>query len=237
MGALDCPGILGCDLRTSEGMASAEQEGLFDTVCLDAVREAARILEDVIIVARADALVDGEGARVRESASPVAPRFVPFIRLCRESDWPSIWPFLHATVAAGETYAFPPQSSETEMHGAWIDTPRATYVACSPDGRVLGTYYVSPTIRALVPTCVTAASSWHRRRRDRASRRPCARMLNWRPSPWASEPCSSILSSAPIRGPSAFGGGSASPSSARFPALSITSGSASWMPWSCSKNW
>ncbi|HET6497304.1 MAG TPA: C-GCAxxG-C-C family (seleno)protein [Thermoleophilia bacterium] len=144
MGALDCPGILGCDLRTPEGMASAEQEGLFDTVCVDAVREAARILEDVISVAQADALVDGEGARVRESAARIAPSLVPCIRLYRESDWPSIWPFLHATVAAGETYAFPPQSSETEMHRAWIDTPRATYVACSPDGRVLGTYYLKP---------------------------------------------------------------------------------------------
>jgi len=48
VGALDCPGILGCDLRAPEGMATAEERGLFDTVCVDAVRQAARILEEMV---------------------------------------------------------------------------------------------------------------------------------------------------------------------------------------------
>jgi len=141
MGALDCPGILGCDLRTPGGMATAEERGLFDTVCMDAVREAACILEDMIGAPPAS-LAGAAAGTVPEHVAETTARVAPTIRPYRESDWASLWPFLHATIAAGETYAFPPQSSETEMHRAWVETPRATYVACAADGRVLGTYYL-----------------------------------------------------------------------------------------------
>ncbi len=144
MGALDCPGILGCDLRTPEGMATAEQRGLFDTVCVDAVREAARILEDMIGASPPAALAGAAAVTLQGCIAETTARVAPTIRPYQESDWASLWPFLHATIAAGETYAFPPQSSETEMHRAWVETPRATYVACAADGRVLGTYYLKP---------------------------------------------------------------------------------------------
>ncbi len=48
MGSLDCEGILGCDLRTPEGAARAEEQKLFETTCPDAVRAAATILEDML---------------------------------------------------------------------------------------------------------------------------------------------------------------------------------------------
>ncbi len=48
LGALDCPAVLGCDLRTDEGWAQAEEQQLFRTVCLRAVREAATILDGMV---------------------------------------------------------------------------------------------------------------------------------------------------------------------------------------------
>jgi ribosomal protein S18 acetylase RimI-like enzyme len=66
------------------------------------------------------------------------------IRRYRESDWPAVWPLLRATFEAGDTYAFSPDSTEAEIHTAWVEVPSATYVACAPDGRVLGTYMLKP---------------------------------------------------------------------------------------------
>jgi ribosomal protein S18 acetylase RimI-like enzyme len=62
------------------------------------------------------------------------------IRPFQEADWPAIWPLLHGTFSSGDTYAFSPESSEAEIHKAWVEAPAATYVACAPDGRLLGTY-------------------------------------------------------------------------------------------------
>ncbi len=62
------------------------------------------------------------------------------IRRFQEADWPVVWPLLHATFAAGDTYAFAPDSSEADIHKAWVEVPLATYVACAPDGQLLGTY-------------------------------------------------------------------------------------------------
>lgn len=51
-GALDCPGILGHDLRTPEGMQRAVDEDRFATVCSGAVRDAATILGELLAVRR-----------------------------------------------------------------------------------------------------------------------------------------------------------------------------------------
>jgi ribosomal protein S18 acetylase RimI-like enzyme len=64
------------------------------------------------------------------------------IRRYQETDWPVVWPLLHATFASGDTYAFSPESTEAEIHKAWVEVPAATYVACTPDGQLLGTYIV-----------------------------------------------------------------------------------------------
>jgi ribosomal protein S18 acetylase RimI-like enzyme len=66
------------------------------------------------------------------------------IRRFHETDWPAVWPILRATFEAGDTYAFSPDSTEAEIHRAWVDGPSATYVACTPDGQVLGTYFIKP---------------------------------------------------------------------------------------------
>jgi ribosomal protein S18 acetylase RimI-like enzyme len=64
------------------------------------------------------------------------------IRAYRPEDWAALWPMLHATIEPGDTYAFLPESSEAEIRSAWVDKPRATFVACSDDGTPLGTYYI-----------------------------------------------------------------------------------------------
>jgi ribosomal protein S18 acetylase RimI-like enzyme len=69
---------------------------------------------------------------------------MPLIRRFQEADWPALWPMLRATFAAGDTYAYDPQSTEADVRRAWIDVPAATFVACGPDGRIDGTYYIKP---------------------------------------------------------------------------------------------
>lgn len=66
------------------------------------------------------------------------------IRPYQESDWPALWPMLQATFAAGDTYTFAPDSTEDDIHKAWIELPRSTFVACDDDGTLLGTYYIKP---------------------------------------------------------------------------------------------
>lgn len=54
VGALDCPDILGCDVRDPRQRAVMEQEGLRESVCLRAVRVAAEILEELLEQPAAD---------------------------------------------------------------------------------------------------------------------------------------------------------------------------------------
>jgi ribosomal protein S18 acetylase RimI-like enzyme len=66
------------------------------------------------------------------------------IRRFQPDDWSALWPLLHATFATGDTYAFAPESTEAEIHKAWIELPLATYVATSDNGSILGTYILKP---------------------------------------------------------------------------------------------
>ena len=47
-GSLRCPGLLGLDIGTAEGMALAREKDLFKTLCAAYVRDAAEILEEVL---------------------------------------------------------------------------------------------------------------------------------------------------------------------------------------------
>ncbi|MGC4042999.1 MAG: N-acetyltransferase [Armatimonas sp.] len=66
------------------------------------------------------------------------------IRPYQESDWATVWPILQATFAAGDTYAFAPDSTEDEIHKAWIETPTLTFVVCNEVGQIAGTYFLKP---------------------------------------------------------------------------------------------
>lgn len=47
-GGWDCPEVLGCDLRTPEGLAQAREQGLFASRCAPAVQAAVEILMDLL---------------------------------------------------------------------------------------------------------------------------------------------------------------------------------------------
>jgi ribosomal protein S18 acetylase RimI-like enzyme len=66
------------------------------------------------------------------------------IRPFTESDWSTVWPILQTTFAAGDTYTFSPQSTEAEIHKAWVELPAATFVAVDDAGMILGTYFIKP---------------------------------------------------------------------------------------------
>jgi len=66
------------------------------------------------------------------------------IRPLVPADWSGVWTVLQATFQAGDTYAFAPESSEAEIHKAWVELPAATFVACGAEGQLLGTYFIKP---------------------------------------------------------------------------------------------
>ncbi len=46
-GSICCRDLLGCDISTPEGMTQAQEQNLFKTTCVQMVRDAARILEEM----------------------------------------------------------------------------------------------------------------------------------------------------------------------------------------------
>ncbi len=78
------------------------------------------------------------------------------IRAFQPADWPALWALLHRTFQTGDTYAYAPDSSEADIHRAWIELPAATWVACLDDGRLAGTYCLKanqPGLGAHVCNC------------------------------------------------------------------------------------
>ena len=66
------------------------------------------------------------------------------IRRAGESDWPVIYPFFAAIVAAGETYAYPEDLSPEEAGRLWMQQPPARTVVAVEDGVVLGSATMGP---------------------------------------------------------------------------------------------
>lgn len=67
------------------------------------------------------------------------------IRDATADDWPLIWPFLRAIVAAGETYTWPRDVGEDRARELWLPPPPGrTVVAADPDGALLGSAKLLP---------------------------------------------------------------------------------------------
>lgn len=63
------------------------------------------------------------------------------IRTAERHDFDAIWPIFHEIAAAGETYAYPRDTSRAEAERLWLDVPRRTFVV-ERGGQLLGTYYI-----------------------------------------------------------------------------------------------
>ncbi len=63
------------------------------------------------------------------------------MRLARDGDFDALWPILRDVIRAGETYAIDPGLSRGRVQELWMRTPRATFVAETPEG-IVGTYYI-----------------------------------------------------------------------------------------------
>lgn len=66
------------------------------------------------------------------------------IRDAVEADWPQIWPFFAAIVAAGETYAYPDDLTSEQARRLWLEQPPGLTVVLEESGRVLGTAKMGP---------------------------------------------------------------------------------------------
>jgi ribosomal protein S18 acetylase RimI-like enzyme len=67
------------------------------------------------------------------------------IRDATPADWPAIWPFLHAIVAAGDTFSYATDMTEAEARAMWLlDPPGRTAVAVDGDGLVVGSANMYP---------------------------------------------------------------------------------------------
>ena len=78
------------------------------------------------------------------------------IRPFEERYWPDLWELMRPVFAAGDTYPYSPQIREGEAYEEWIGKKRVTYVAVSPSGRIVGSYYIKdnqPALGAHVCNC------------------------------------------------------------------------------------
>jgi L-amino acid N-acyltransferase YncA len=66
------------------------------------------------------------------------------IREAVADDWPRIWPFWHRIVAAAETYAWDPDTSEEAARALWMSPAKRVYVAEDDTGAVVGSAYLTP---------------------------------------------------------------------------------------------
>lgn len=63
------------------------------------------------------------------------------IREATNADFDEIWPIFHEIAAAGDTYAYPVNTTRAQAQALWMEHPRKTYV-CEDDGCICGTYYI-----------------------------------------------------------------------------------------------
>ncbi|WP_328877767.1 GNAT family N-acetyltransferase [Streptomyces sp. NBC_00299] len=66
------------------------------------------------------------------------------IREAAADDWPRIWSFWHRIVAAGETYAWDPDTSEADARALWLNPAKRVYVVEDDAGAVVASAFVTP---------------------------------------------------------------------------------------------
>lgn len=62
-------------------------------------------------------------------------------RMAADGDRSAIWQIIKAVIAGGNTYVYPPDSSEQEMMAYWLSADKHTYVAVL-EGEIVGTFWL-----------------------------------------------------------------------------------------------
>ena len=63
------------------------------------------------------------------------------IREATEHDFSKIWPIFHEVISAGETYAYPIDTTKEQALNIWLKIPEKAFVF-EENGNILGTYYL-----------------------------------------------------------------------------------------------
>ena len=63
------------------------------------------------------------------------------IREATDKDFEEIWPIFHEIVSAGDSYAYPEETTKEQALNIWMTIPRKTFVA-EEDNTIVGTYYI-----------------------------------------------------------------------------------------------
>ena len=66
------------------------------------------------------------------------------IRDAVDADWAAVWGFLQQIVAAGDTYCWPPDTSEEAARTWWMSKPGGRVLVAVDDGAVVGTAELHP---------------------------------------------------------------------------------------------
>lgn len=79
------------------------------------------------------------------------------IRRYRDGDWAGLWRVWHEVAVAGDTYEYPPDSTEEDARGYWLlPPPYEVWVAVEGDD-MLGTYKVGPNRSGLADHVANAS--------------------------------------------------------------------------------
>ncbi len=78
------------------------------------------------------------------------------IRKTSPRDKVAVWHIIRSVLEGGDTYVFPPDSTEEEMMAYWFSPEKHNYVAIL-DGRVVGTFWLKPNYPGLGSHVANAA--------------------------------------------------------------------------------
>jgi GNAT superfamily N-acetyltransferase len=67
----------------------------------------------------------------------------PAIRLASHGDFPGIWTIFQQVIAAGDTYAYPADTTRRQARHLWTEAPAEAFVV-EDAGRIVGTYTLKP---------------------------------------------------------------------------------------------
>jgi len=89
------------------------------------------------------------------------------IRETTDVDFEDIWPIFNEITSAGETYAYPQNTSKEKAYEVWMKQPRKTFVA-----ERVGKYLERTTLKQIkkvqVVTCVIVVIWFHQRQEEKA---------------------------------------------------------------------